>query len=126
MIGLVLFAEDCRNVALFYSALLGVPAEEEAGSRYLRSATAEVQVIQIPPEFLAGDPSASSAAPRVEAAFKPSFEVDSLESALTTAVAHGGEGTGRWFSDQRHDYLDIVDCEGNVIQLRCRRPVTLA
>jgi len=106
-------------MALLYASLLKVPVGEGADPGHLRSSTAEVQIIQIPPEFLAGEPSASSAVPRVEAAFKPSFEVDSLEDALVTVIALGGEGTGRRFSDAHHEYLDVVDCEGNVIQLRC-------
>jgi hypothetical protein len=54
-------------------------------------------------------------------ALKPSFQVASLPQAMARVEQHGGVSTDRRFSDANYEYVDVIDNEGNVIQLRSSR-----
>ena len=58
--------------------------------------------------------------PREASAIKPVFDVESLEPALEAVVVKGGVDTGRAFSNDDSILHDVVDPDGNVIQLRVR------
>jgi len=70
------------------------------------AAIAETIEIHTPPEPLEG------------AAIKPVFDVRSLDRALETALANGGVDTGRTFRIDDLTFHDVLDPDGNVIQLR--------
>jgi predicted enzyme related to lactoylglutathione lyase len=57
--------------------------------------------------------------PRDDAALKPVFEVRSLSSALQDVAANGGVVTNRTFRFDGVTRHDVLDPDGNVIQLRC-------
>jgi predicted enzyme related to lactoylglutathione lyase len=48
------------------------------------------------------------------------FDVESLEAALKQVKAKGGVDTGRAFSIDGLTRNDVIDPDGNVIQLRSR------
>jgi predicted enzyme related to lactoylglutathione lyase len=121
MSALVVFSVDVRRLATFYEAVLGVkPNVESSGDIRLRGDREEVLVhslpasvaknieIQIPPEPREGSP------------LKPVFDVHSLEAALQTVEEKGGVLTGRTFSIDGIARHDVLDPDGNVIQLRGR------
>jgi len=56
---------------------------------------------------------------REEVAIKPSFEVASIQTALKRVESHGGVATDRAFRNSTFEFLDILDVEGNVVQIRC-------
>jgi Glyoxalase-like domain len=119
MSALVVFSVDVPRLATFYAAVLGAePKVESSGDVRLLGDGEEVLVhslpasvsktieIQIPPEPREGSP------------LKPVFDVDSLEGALRNVEEKGGVLTGRTFSIDGIARHDVLDPDGNVIQLR--------
>jgi len=80
-----------------------------------------VHIIRIPPTFLTDELTSVPPLPRAEVALRPSFEVASLPQAMASVEQPGGASTDRRFSDANYEYLDVIDNEGNVIQLRSSR-----
>jgi hypothetical protein len=56
---------------------------------------------------------------RSDAAMKPQFTVDDMERAKSAVVASGGILTDRAFTWNDVVHVDVVDPDGNVVQLRC-------
>lgn len=121
MHALVIFAANCERTASFYAALLGGSPTGDDTFFTVHSDSAEVHVLRIPPEFLTGELASVPPLPRADVALKPSFEVASLPQALARVEQHGGVSTDRRFSDENYEYVDVIDNEGNVIQLRSSR-----
>jgi predicted enzyme related to lactoylglutathione lyase len=59
-------------------------------------------------------------APRDSSAMKPVFDMGSLDTALGRVRAKGGIVTARTFNVDGLARHDVLDPDGNVIQLRCR------
>jgi predicted enzyme related to lactoylglutathione lyase len=115
---LVIFSPDVARLARFYELVLDAePTVEASGDIRLFSARDEVLVHSIR-GALADAVTASSSAPRANSALKPVFEVASLPTALGQVEPGGGVVTERTFQIDGTTRHDVVDPDGNVIQLR--------
>jgi predicted enzyme related to lactoylglutathione lyase len=115
----VLWASDLQAQISFYSALFNVKVDPD-GSDFQEVSDSNNSVLlhRLPHQFAAPTPLKAQLPAIEEAAIKPVFTVDSLESArLRTQFSYAS------FSDSVHTYgdfryQDVVDPEGNVIQLQ--------
>jgi predicted enzyme related to lactoylglutathione lyase len=121
MSALVIFSPDVRRLATFYERVLGAqPVAESGGDIRLVNDLDEILVHSIPEEVASGMVVTSPPVPRQNSPLKPVFEVGSLPSALQLVEAHGGVVTTRTFRIDDVTRHDVVDPDGNVIQLRSR------
>ncbi len=121
MASLVVFSFDVRRLATFYGAVLDAePTEELSGDIRLRNEREEVLIHSVPARFAKAVESSGSPEPREGSALKPVFDVASLETALERVRTSGGVVTDRTFSLDGLVRHDVVDPDGNVIQLRSR------
>jgi predicted enzyme related to lactoylglutathione lyase len=121
MSSLVVFSVDVQRLATFYKEVLtAAPRSEPSGDVRLISDRDEVLIHSIP-KHLAKDIAVSSPpAPRENAPLKPVFDVISLARALQSVEATGGVVTSRTFTLDGLTRHDVLDPDGNVIQLRGR------
>ncbi len=118
MSALVIFSPDVARLARFYELVLDAePSVETSGDIRLSNARHEVLVHSIR-GVVAATVTASSSAPRANSALKPVFEVESLAVALGRVEPGGGVLTERTFQLEGITRHDVVDPDGNVIQLR--------
>lgn len=116
---LVIFSVDVRRLASFYERVLEATAvTESSGDIRLLSALDEVLIHSIPEKVAAGISISSPPVPRDDAALKPVFDVRSLSSTLQRVEANGGVVTSRTFRFNGLTRHDVLDPDGNVIQLR--------
>jgi predicted enzyme related to lactoylglutathione lyase len=121
MASLVVFSPNVDRMSEFYRSVLGVTSIERTSGdvRLFREGdevlihsvsqhVAEKMKVNVPPE------------PRESAAIKPIFDVESLELALEAVEANGGVTTHHTFTLNGLVRRDVLDPDGNVIQLRCR------
>jgi predicted enzyme related to lactoylglutathione lyase len=121
MSSLVVFSINVRRLAVFYESVLGVERlDESSGDIRLVNARDEVLIHSIPEKIAKDIEITSPPAPRESSPLKPVFDVASLERALGSVEATGGVITGRGFSLDGLTRRDVLDPDGNVIQLRCR------
>jgi hypothetical protein len=121
MIALVVFSIDVPRLAAFYEAVLHVtPTYEHSGDIRLLSDQEEVLIHAIPESIAKTIEIRVPPEPREGAAIKPVFEIGSLEAALDHVRAKGGVVTGRSFNINGVIRHDVLDPDGNVIQLRGR------
>jgi predicted enzyme related to lactoylglutathione lyase len=121
MSSLVVFSIDVRRLAVFYESVLDAePRDEPSGDIRLVSERDEVLIHSMPKGVAKDIAITSPPAPRDNSALKPVFDVASLESALSSVEATGGVVTGRGFSLNGLVRRDVLDPDGNVLQLRCR------
>jgi hypothetical protein len=121
MSSLVVFSVDVHRLAMFYEVVLGAkPLVEPSGDIRLINERDEVLIHSIPKKIAKDIAITSPPAPRDNSALKPVFDVVSLESALGSVEATGGVVTSRGFSLDGLTRRDVLDPDGNVIQLRCR------
>ncbi|MEI6855860.1 MAG: VOC family protein [Acidimicrobiaceae bacterium] len=112
MSSLVIFTKNVRQMTTFYENVLDldavVDAEDNAllrgdgGEIFIHAAHESVGTTYIPED----------------AAFKPAFNVASLTSALIQVEDAGGDVTQRTFEFGGVHHHDVLDPDGNVIQLR--------
>lgn len=122
MSSFVVFSVDVRRLAVFYEAVLGVkPKHEPSGDIRLLGDQVEVLVHSVPAKIAKTMQVRIPPQPREESAIKPIFDVESLEVALEQVTAKGGVITDRAFSLDGLTRNDVIDPDGNVIQLRSRR-----
>ena len=121
MSALVIFSVDVRRLGTFYERVLGLePSVEESGDIRLRGEQEELLIHSIP-ERVANDIGLRvPPEPREECAVKPVFNVDSLEDSLDAVKVNGGGLTRRSFTVDGLTRHDVVDPDGNIIQLRSR------
>jgi len=120
MASLVVFSVDVGRLAAFYESLLGVrPSLEPSGDIRLSSDTEEVLIHSIPARIAMTIEIRVPPEPREDSAIKPVFEVASLEAALDRVRTSGGVVTERSFTLDGLTRHDVLDPDGNVIQLRC-------
>jgi predicted enzyme related to lactoylglutathione lyase len=116
---LVIFSPDVGRLATFYEMVLDArPTTEDSGDVRLRTDRDEVLVHAIPRAVAAGIEISVPPEPREGSALKPVFEVSSLPTALGRVEPAGGVVTERTFRHQGVTRHDVVDPDGNVIQLR--------
>jgi hypothetical protein len=121
MSALVVFSVDVGRLAAFYEAILEArPLVESSGDIRLVSDQEEVLIHSIPARIARTIEIISPPEPRDTSPIKPVFDVGSLESALEAVRATGGVVTDRQFSLEGLTRHDVLDPDGNVIQLRSR------
>jgi predicted enzyme related to lactoylglutathione lyase len=122
MNALVIFAVNVKAVARFYEAVLKYspnpkPGDSKSDIR-LGSEGEELLIHSIPARIAKTIVIDSPPEPREESAMKPVFDVDSISAALEQVSLLGGMVTERTFTLDGLTRHDIVDPEGNVVQLR--------
>ena len=118
---LVVFSIDVQRLAAFYEFVLGAkPLKEPSGDIRLVNDRDEVLIHSIPKKIAKDIEISSPPAPRENSPLKPVFDVASLETSLDSVEAAGGVVTTRTFSLNGLTRHDVLDPDGNVIQLRCR------
>jgi hypothetical protein len=116
---LVVFSVDVRRLAAFYEVVLGAqPSLESSGDIRLTNDRDEVLIHSIPKKIAEQIEISIPPAPRDGSPLKPMFDVHSLETALDGVEATGGVITSRAFSLDGVTRRDVLDPDGNVIQLR--------
>jgi catechol 2,3-dioxygenase-like lactoylglutathione lyase family enzyme len=121
MTKIVLWVSDMDAQIAFYSRLLSLDvAARESAFTELSSESSSVLLHQLPDEYRAIVPLTAQLTPQHDVAIKPVFIVANLASARESVVGtlgsvNGGENT---YGDST--YLDVVDPEGNVIQIEQR------
>lgn len=117
---LVVFSPDVQRLANFYAAVLNAEALlEPSGDIRVTHDLAEVLVHSMSAKQAQALDIRYPPVPRESASFKPVFDVGSLESALDSVRATGGVVTDRTFTYEGLVRHDVVDPDGNVVQLRC-------
>jgi len=121
MSSLVVFSIDVRRLAAFYETVLGLrPREEASGDIRLVNERDEVLIHSVPKKIAKDIVITSPPAPRESAPLKPVFDVVALDTALAHVEPTGGVVTSRGFTLDGLERRDVLDPDGNVIQLRCR------
>jgi predicted enzyme related to lactoylglutathione lyase len=121
MSSLVVFSVNVRRLAAFYEAVLEVnPHHEPSGDIRLIGHREEVLVHSIPATIAKTIEVRTPPEPREGSALKPVFDVESLEAAVEQVSAKGGVVTARTFTLNGLTRRDVIDPDGNVIQLRGR------
>jgi len=116
---IVIFTPDVNRLAAFYEKVLpATPVYEETGDCRLRSSSDEVVVHSIPKSHAKDIVITTPPTPRTDTALKPVFDVVSLSASLAQVEAGGGIVTDHTFSYQGLTRHDVVDPDGNVVQLR--------
>jgi predicted enzyme related to lactoylglutathione lyase len=104
----------------FYEAVLGGNFSMNNGVPIIKGESFEVLLLEIPDEIAKEIVIASPPAAREEVTIKPVFEVSELDEALRLVVGAGGVVTERTFTLDEFEHVDVLDTEGNVIQLKSR------
>jgi predicted enzyme related to lactoylglutathione lyase len=121
MSALVIFSVDVRRLGTFYERVLGLePSVEESGDIRLRGEQEELLIHSIPKRVANDIGLRVPPEPREACALKPVFNVDSLEDSLDAVKVNGGGLTRRSFTVDGLTRHDVVDPDGNIIQLRSR------
>jgi predicted enzyme related to lactoylglutathione lyase len=119
MSALVIFSVDVRRLASFYELVLDASATtESSGAIRLTTGSDEVLIHSIPKKVAAGISISTPPAPRENSALKPVFEVQSLSRTLQRVEENGGVVTSFTFRLGGITRHDILDPDGNIIQLR--------
>jgi hypothetical protein len=115
MLGLLIYARQPVALASFYAAILAGSVSSDAAS--LLTVTFDggaVFVHGIPAAYGGGEPGLNAPAAREDVALKPVLPVADLAEAEAIVLRLGGIWTAR---SHRAGSCDIVDPEGNVVQL---------
>ena len=124
MNALVIFAVNVKAMADFYQAVLGFSRDPRPGDSKkdvrLGKDGQELLIHSIPARIAKTISLESPPVAREDSAMKPVFDVDSLASALEQVKQRGGIVTERTFTLDGLTRHDIVDPEGNIVQLRIR------
>jgi predicted enzyme related to lactoylglutathione lyase len=119
---LVIFAVNVKALASFYEAVLGISPTPKPGDTKkdirLGGKGIELLIHSIPPRIAKTIVIKSPPAPRDIAAMKPVFDVKSLSKAEEQVTLRGGVVTKVTFTIDGLTRRDVLDPEGNVIQLR--------
>jgi predicted enzyme related to lactoylglutathione lyase len=118
----VIFSKNVKKMAEFYEAVLGLvvasnPSDDSNDIR-LRDESTEVLLHSIPKNIAKTFTIETPPQARDESAIKPIFDVVSLETSLEQVLLKGGVLTRRSFDLDGLSRHDVLDPEGNVIQLR--------
>ena len=121
MSSLVVFSVDVPRLSAFYRAVLVANAyHEPSGDIRVLNDREEVLIHTVPTSVAKSIEIRTPPEPRDGSAIKPVFDVGSLEAALHQVEANGGVVTGRSFTIGGLTRHDVLDPDGNVIQLRSR------
>jgi len=122
MSSLVIFALNVKILSDFYKDVLSLsptprPGDSKKDNR-LGNDAEELLIHSIPNRIAKSIVIQSPPIPRDNSAMKPVFDVESLSIALERVTLLGGIVTERTFTLDGLTRHDIVDPEGNVVQLR--------
>jgi len=117
-----MFAVNVTTLANFYEKVLGIvpiprPGDSKKDIR-LGNDAEELLIHSIPNRIAKSIVIQSPPVPRDNSVMKPVFDVESLSIALERVTLSGGIVTERTFTLDGLTRHDIVDPEGNVVQLR--------
>ncbi|MCX6422253.1 MAG: hypothetical protein NT180_07790 [Actinobacteria bacterium] len=119
---LVIFSINVPRLADFYEAVVGVKRSPYPGDNgkdiRLRSDNEEILIHSIPAKIAKTISVQSPPEAREDTPIKPVFDVDSLTEALAEVSLKGGVVTERTFELDGLTRHDVLDTDGNVIQLR--------
>ncbi|MEY4276427.1 MAG: hypothetical protein RIS26_890 [Actinomycetota bacterium] len=122
MTSLVIFSVSGEKLAHFYEMVLSFSRTQHPGDSndYIRLQKGKEELIihTVPAQIAESIVLENPPVPREESAMKPVFEVESLSIAVEQVSNFGGIVTDRAFTLDGLTYRDIVDPEGNVLQLR--------
>ena len=120
MSALDIFTPDVPRLARVYELVLDAEPTVEASGMTSACVTTrdEVLVHSIRGAVAGTGWQLSSSAPRANSPLKPVFEVASLSTALSPGRTGGGVLTERAFRVNGSTRHDVIDPDGNVIQLR--------
>ena len=119
---LVIFAVDVKKVADFYQAVIGFsprpnPGDNQTDSRLVKEGE-EILIHSIPQRIAKSISIKTPPTPREDSSMKPVFDVESLTESLAQVPLKGGVVTNMTFTLDGLTRHDVLDPEGNVIQLR--------
>ncbi len=118
--GAVLYAKDLNDLTEFYTVLGGEVVEASEGEfAVLSYGETELTIVQAPERIASQIVIKKPPVARSETPLKPVFQVSSLEVSLNALTNCGGitpSGALQW-TFRSNTIQDIVDPEGNVIQL---------
>jgi predicted enzyme related to lactoylglutathione lyase len=122
VVNLVIFAVDVNKVAAFYQAVIGVspcpnPGDNKNDLRLCKE-NEEILIHSIPAHIAKTITVQSPPIPREDSAMKPIFDVESLTESLAQVSNNGVVVTATTFALDGLTRHDVLDPEGNVIQLR--------
>jgi catechol 2,3-dioxygenase-like lactoylglutathione lyase family enzyme len=118
---IVLWVSDMDAQAAFYSRLLGLEQViREPGFAELASETNGVLLHELPEEYRATVPLTAQLTAQQEVAIKPVFVVKDISAARKSIDGTLGTVQGSEKTYGASTYLDVVDPEGNIIQLEQR------
>ena len=121
MTKIVLWVSDLDAQIAFYSNLLELElVGQESGFAYLLGEANAVMLHELPSEYRASVPLRVQQPAQAEVAIKPVFVVDDLDTARERLSGTLGTAAAEAFTHGQSSYLDVVDPEGNVIQLEQR------
>jgi catechol 2,3-dioxygenase-like lactoylglutathione lyase family enzyme len=116
---IVLWVSDLEAQSTFYASLFDVETPKAEGDfAAVESDLNTVLLHRLPSEYAAQTPLTSQLGVSEEAAIKPVFTVDSIETArarTSHTFASFRENLGQY---GEYKYLDVIDPEGNVIQIQ--------
>jgi predicted enzyme related to lactoylglutathione lyase len=116
---LVVFSVDVSRLARFYELVLDVRRQGEySGDVRLVGGGEEILIHAVPAAVAESVSISTPPAPRQDAPIKPVFDVGSLDAALEVVAAAGGVATATTFTFEGLTRHDVLDPDGNVIQLR--------
>jgi predicted enzyme related to lactoylglutathione lyase len=119
---LVIFAVNVKALASFYEAVLGLSPSPKPGDTKkdirLGGKGIELLIHSIPPKIAKTIVVKSPPSARDIAAMKPVFDVKSLSKAEEQVTLRGGVVTKTTFTLDGLTRREVLDPEGNVIQLR--------
>jgi predicted enzyme related to lactoylglutathione lyase len=118
---LVIFARDVPRLAAFYEGVLSLnPTEDSWGGIRLLDVNEEILIHPIPKAIAKTIDIQTPPRARENTAIKPVFNVASLSACLEEVQRRGGVVTDQTFSLDGLTRHDVLDPEGNVVQLRSR------
>lgn len=121
MTKIVLWVSDIDAQAAFYSKLLGLKQViREPGFAEVSSESNSVLLHELPEEYRADVPLTAQLTAQQEVAIKPVFVVPDTAAARENINGTLGTVLGSEKTHGASTYLDVVDPEGNVIQLEQR------
>jgi hypothetical protein len=126
MSSLVIFALNVKTLGNFYKGVLSIsptprPGDSKKDIRLGKNGE-ELLIHSIPNRIAKSIVIQSPPVPRDNMAMKPVFDVESLSIALERVTQMGGIVTEQTFTLDGLTRRDIVDPEGNVVQLRSSVP----
>jgi hypothetical protein len=123
MSSVVLFTVNVSQMATFYEAILeATPLVEPSGDVRLFGERDEVLIHSIPKKIARTITVSTPPTARDGSPIKPVFDVGELASKLDLVPVHGGVVTDFHFIMDGRTRHDVLDPDGNIIQLRDRIP----